>query len=90
MKTNRLRKILALKASTTKPVLPIYQIHSEQGIWYNLDGTPYDGHQLPPFTPKMTLISHLDASGLCEIYGHEYKAFEKIRANYGIQNDSPL
>jgi hypothetical protein len=91
MKNNRLRKVASLKAATaTKEIWPIYQLLSEPGIWYYINGLPYDGKPLPPFTPQMTLISHLDASGLCEIYGHEYKVFEKIRANYGIENDSLL
>ncbi len=86
MKTNRLRKILVLKASTTKTQLPIYQLKSDPGKWFNLDGTPYDGHKLPPFTGHFTLLDHGDALELFKLYSSETKVFEKIRANYGIKD----
>jgi hypothetical protein len=85
MKPTRQKKVESLRAATTtKEIWPIYRLLSEPDIWYYINGLPYDNKPLPPFTPKMTLIDHLDASAMCEIYGHEFKAFEKIRANYGI------
>jgi hypothetical protein len=85
MKTNRLRKILALKASTNKTQLPIYQLKSDPGKWFYLDGTPYSGGTLPAFTGRFTLTDHSDARALATIYT-QGTVFDKIRANYGINN----
>ena len=83
MKINRLRKVEALKATAnTQKILPIYRLLNDMNTWFWLDGTLYDGSPLPPFSPKMTLISQRDASAMYAIWTKS--PIEKIRINYGI------
>ncbi len=85
MKTNRLKKLESLKAATTKTALPIYQLKSEPGKFYNLDGSPYTGQPLDPFAGKFTFLDHEDAKEIFQLYSSD-KVFEKIRSNYGIKS----
>jgi hypothetical protein len=85
MKTNRLRKVASLKAAHKKTALPIYQLKTEPGKFYNLDGSPFTGQSIEPFAGHFTFVDHQDANEIFQLYTSN-KVFEKIRANYGIKD----
>ena len=61
--------------------MPIYKLLGSE-TWFWLDGSPYDGSPLPPFTATMTFQDEADARAIYSLWNKS--PMQKVRLNYNI------